>query len=590
MPVYAPTRKADSAGRPRLGRALRFAFPYRRSILAILALTLLTAGVNAVEPLWLKYIFDSLTAGNPAQKLATGVGLLTGLGLLREAGAAFSIWLAWRTRLGVHYAVLDSTVEHLHRMPWEFHRTEGVGAIISRLDRSINGFTEAVNHVLLNIFPAILYLGISLFIMVQMNWKLAALVICFLPLPGLIATLAGPERSRRERSLMHHWSSIYARFSEVLSGIVTVRSFSMEDAEKHRLLCSVSEANRIGIRGVGIDAGLGAATNMVVFLARMAAILLGGALILHGKMTLGALVAFLGYLGGLFGPVQGLTNVFQTIQRAGVSADEIFSILDTKEHLCDAPGASEVTRLRGEVTFNCVRFGYGQRSKPVLNGIDFKVNAGETVAIVGPSGSGKTTLMALMMRFYDPEEGAVLIDGRDLRTLKQRSLRQNIGVILQDPLLFNDSVRSNIAYGRPNSSTREIESAARAANAHDFITRLPDGYETMAGERGCRFSAGERQRLTIARALIKDPPILVLDEATSALDAESETLVQDALERLTKDRTTFIIAHRLSTVVNADRIIVLKDGQVHETGTHGELMGLGGYYASLVSQQTRGLF
>ncbi len=249
-----------------------------------------------------------------------------------------------------------------------------------------------------------------------------------------------------------------------------------------------------------------------------------------------------------------------------------------------------MTRLRGEVTFNCVRFGYGQRSKPVLNGIDFKVNAGETVAIVGPSGSGKTTLMALMMRFYDPEEGAVLIDGRDLRTLKQRSLRQNIGVILQDPLLFNDSVRSNIAYGRPNSSTREVESAARAANAHDFITRLPDGYETMAGERGCRFSAGERQRLTIARALIKDPPILVLDEATSALDAESETLVQDALERLTKDRTTFIIAHRLSTVINADRIIVLKDGQIQETGTHRELMDLGGYYASLVSQQTRGLF
>jgi ATP-binding cassette subfamily B protein len=288
--------------------------------------------------------------------------------------------------------------------------------------------------------------------------------------------------------------------------------------------------------------------------------------------------------------VQGLTNVFQTIQRARVSADEIFSILDTQEHLRDAPNAREVTRLRGEVEFNRVRFRYGQTSRPLLEGIDLKANPGETVAIVGPSGSGKTTLMSLLMRFYDPEAGEILIDGQDLRMLKQRSLRQNIGIILQDPLLFNDSVRNNIAYGRPGSSPTEIESAARAANAHDFISRLPEGYETMAGERGCRFSVGERQRLTIARALVKNPPILVLDEATSSLDAESETLVQEALERVMKDRTTFVIAHRLSTVVNADRIIVLKDGQIREIGTHRELMCLHGYYAKLVSRQTRGLF
>jgi ATP-binding cassette subfamily B protein len=573
-----------------LRRALSFAFPYRRSVLVIFLLTLLIAGINAVEPLWLKFIFDSLTAGKPAKKLLTGVGLLVGFGVLREAAGALSNWLAWHAKLGIHYAVLDSTVERLHRMPWDFHRTEGVGAIITRLDRSINGYVDAVSQVLLTIFPAVLYLGISVFIMLHLNWKLALLVFFFLPLPGIMATLAGRERVQRERSLMHRWSAIYSRFNEVLSGIVTVRSFAMEDAEKNRLLSAVSEAHKVGIRGVGIDSGLGAATNMVINLARIAAILFGGLLILHGKLSLGALVAFLGYVGGLFGPVQGLTNVFQTIQRAYVSVDEIFSILDTEEHLGDAPHAKDLTRVRGEVAFNHVKFRYKQASKPLLQGVDLKVNAGESIAIVGPSGSGKTTLMSLMMRFHDPESGAVLIDGQDVKTLKQRSLRQNIGVILQDPLLFNDTVRNNIAYGRPNGSPAEIEHAARAAHAHDFIARLPDGYETMAGERGARFSVGERQRLTIARALIKNPPILVLDEATSALDAESETLVQDALEHLMKDRTTFVIAHRLSTVVNSDRIIVLKNGQIHEIGTHRQLMGQGGYYADLVSRQTRGLF
>ena len=217
------------------------------------------------------------------------------------------------------------------------------------------------------------------------------------------------------------------------------------------------------------------------------------------------------------------------------------------------------------------------------------IKAGEVLAIVGPSGSGKTTMMALLMRFYDPISGTIRLDGRDLRDLKQSSIRRAIGVVLQDPLLFNDSVRSNIAYGLPGASPAQVEAAARAANAHDFISRMPDKYETRVGERGIRLSVGERQRLTIARALIKDPQIIVLDEATSSLDAESEALVQEAIERLMKDRTTFVIAHQLSTVVNADRIIVLKEGRIDESGTHAELMKRNGYYASLVKQQTKGL-
>ncbi|EEF61106.1 ABC transporter ATP-binding protein [Pedosphaera parvula] len=570
-------------------RALKLAFPFRKAVLGILLLTLLVAVINAIEPLVLRYIFDNLTTHQLMRSLMIGIGGLVGLGIFREIATAFSNQMTWHCRLGLHYNLLDSTVERLHRMPLSFHRKEGVGAIMTKLDRSIQGFVGAVSQILFNIFPAVLYLLISLVIMFYLNWKLALLVLAFLPLPAAIAAFAGPEQNRRERRLLDRWSRIYSRFNEVLSGIVTVRSFSMEEAEKRRFLEDVHEANQIVVRGVGIDAGVGAATNLVVTAARIAAVAFGGMLIVQGKLTVGTLIAFLGYVGGLFGPVQGLTGIYQTIQKAYVSLDEIFSILDEQEHLGDAINAREVIHVQGEVIFKGVHFRYEEASRPLLRGIDLVVKSGETLAIVGPSGSGKTTLMALLMRFYDPDEGAIYLDGEDLRKLKQRSLRTNIGTVLQDPLLFNDTVRNNIAYGRPEASLAEIEAAAKAANAHDFISHLPEGYETMVGERGSRLSVGERQRITIARALIKNPPILVLDEATSSLDAESEALVQEALNRLMKERTTFVIAHRLSTVVNANRIIVLKHGLVVESGTHAELMKLGGYYAALVKRQTGGL-
>jgi ATP-binding cassette subfamily B protein len=245
--------------------------------------------------------------------------------------------------------------------------------------------------------------------------------------------------------------------------------------------------------------------------------------------------------------------------------------------------------VKGEVSFEGVSFQYEHGGRPLLDNVTLKVRPGETVAIVGPSGSGKTTLMALLMRFYDPRSGRITLDARDLRTIKQSSLRRNIGVVLQDPLLFNDTIRANIAYGRPDASEEEIESAARAAYAQAFIERLPDGYDTIVGERGSLLSVGERQRITIARALLKDPPILVLDEATSALDAESEEAVQTAIDGLLRGRTTFVIAHRLATVVNADRIIVLKQGRIVESGSHAALVRQGGYYASLVRRQSRGL-
>jgi ATP-binding cassette subfamily B protein len=398
---------------------------------------------------------------------------------------------------------------------------------------------------------------------------------------------AAEEQTRRERTLMDRWTSIFSRLNEVLSGILTVKCFAMEQVEKKKFLKDIYGANEVVLKGVGTDTKVGAAKNFVTMIARIAAIAAGGYLIYRGEITIGTLIAFLGYVGGLFGPVQGLTGVYQTIRRATVALDTIFSILDAHDPLRDSPDARAIETLRGEVVFDKVSFGY-QMDSIILDQIDLNIRPGEVVALVGPSGTGKTTLMSLLQRLYDPTSGSIYIDGSDIRDIKQHSLRRQIGVVLQDALLFNDTIRSNIAYGKPDATQSEIEEAAKAANAHQFIMNLPDGYDSVAGERGSKLSAGERQRISIARALLKDPPVLILDEATSALDAESESLVQEALTRLVRGRTTFIIAHRLSTVVNADRILVMKDGNIIEDGTHGQLMGMGGYYSSLVGLQTQG--
>ncbi|HWF99499.1 MAG TPA: ABC transporter ATP-binding protein, partial [Steroidobacteraceae bacterium] len=433
-------------------RAIRFALPERRAVLLIVALTLLIAAANAAEPLVLKVIFDGLTTRPALGPLGKGLGILAALALAREGSQGVCDWLTWRTRIGLQYALLEATVGKLHNMPLRMQRSEGVGAIMTRLDRSIQGLIGATAQILFGILPSILFLAMAIVIMFRLNGRLAVLVLVFAPMPALIAMRAAPEQVRRERSLLDRWARIYSRFNEVLSGILIVRSFTMEEAEKSRFLRDVAQANSLVIRGVATDTGYGAASNFVVAAARLSALAVGGYLAVTHAVTVGTVIAFLGYVSALFGPVQGLSTVYQSLSKASVSLEEIVRILGIQEYLGDSPDAADISGVRGEVRFECVSFHYEQSGRPLLNRIDFTVSPGETLAIVGPSGSGKTTLMALLMRFYDPLEGTIRLDGRDLRTLKQSSIRRNIGVVLQDPLLFNDSVRANIAYGRPDAT------------------------------------------------------------------------------------------------------------------------------------------
>jgi ATP-binding cassette, subfamily B, bacterial len=571
-----------------LVRSLQFVRPLKRQIAGISALAIVVATLGVAEPLVLKRIFDALAARASITSLVALASILFGLLASRSALDALLNASTWRTRLGVDYRLREALLGKLGTLPLSYHQRESVGGTVNRINRGIDGYVSAFSEIAFKLTPALAYLVLAALALFRMEWRLALIVLAFTPIPALIGVWAAREQTERERKLMQRWTTLYSRLNETLDGIRIVKSFAMEEVERRRFLSGQREGNSIVERGARRDATTSAMRGLAAITARITVIVAGSVMISRGQITIGTLVAVLGFIGGLLGPVQGLTDAYQTMQRGTVALETIYSILDAPDTVADVADPIKLSDARGEVRFENVSYSYDSGSR-VLHDIDLHVTSGETVAIVGPSGGGKTTLLMLLQRLYPIDSGRITIDGIDIRDISARTLRQNISSVYQDVGLFNDTVRDNIAYGRPTASDAEIEDAARVAFAHDFITALPDGYDTVVGEHGNRLSGGQKQRVGIARALLKDSPILILDEATAALDAESEALVQRALGNAVQGRTTFIIAHRLATVVNADRIVVLRHGRIEEIGTHTGLIQSSGYYASLVSGQSEGM-
>jgi ATP-binding cassette, subfamily B, bacterial len=581
-------------------RALPWLHGFGRPIAKVVALALLLAAVSAAAPLAVMKLVDALGLVAVAQlapgTLAPDAGRTIFIALALVAGSELAqVWLArllearsWRVRLDLDFALRRRVTARLHQLPLTYHQQHTVGGTVSRVNTSIDGFVSAVGELGFKAVPALAYLGLSLAALLQLDWRLALAVCAFAPLPALIGMRAAPEQTRRDRALLDHWTATFGRWTEVLAGIRTVKGFAMEQAEERRFLDAVALGNARVTRGARRDARTNSLQGLSAAAARLSVAALGAWLVLRGHATVGTLVAGLQYVGGLFGPIQGLTSVYATVRRAGVSLEAVSAILDAPDPVADAPGARDLLVTRGAVVFDRVSFDYGD-GRPVLRDVTLSIAPGETVALVGPSGCGKTTLVSLLERLHVATNGRILVDDVDVRACTQQSLRSQIGTVMQDVHLFNDTILANITYGTPGATSEQAEMAARAANAHEFIRQLPAGYDSVVGERGAGLSGGQKQRIAIARALLKNPPILVLDEATSALDNESEALVQEALGRLTLGRTTLVVAHRLSTVIDADRIVVLRDGRVEAIGTHAQLLAQGGYYARLFARHARGV-
>ena len=579
---------SSSASPSLIRRSLAFVKPERARIVLVLALALVVASLGAAEPLLTKLFFDELAEGGLTRALAWALGGMVALELARSVCGGLLSVATWDVRLAVDFSIRERLIGKLNSLPLSYHQHESVGATMTRLNQGVAGFLAAFAELAFNVVPAIAFLTLAVVAMLQLDWRLCLVVIGFAPLPAVIGMYAAKEQTERERTLMQRWTTIYSRLNEVLSGIRMVKAFNMEEVEKDRFLEGQADGNRLVRRGVRTDSWTGALRGLAATAARLVALGVGAAFVMRGEITIGTLVAFLGYIGALFTPVQGLTNVYQTMRKGTVSLEIIFGILDAADDVADVEGAAELSDVTGDVTFDEVAFAY-RADTPVFSDFSLRVRAGERIAFVGPSGSGKTTLALLLQRMFPVQDGSIRIDGVDLRELKRSTIRREIGVVYQDVHLFNDTVRANIGYGSPNATDEEIQDAARAANAHEFIEALPEGYDTVVGERGGFLSGGQRQRIGIARVFLQNPRVLILDEATSALDAAAEAKVQEALRTIAEGRTTFVIAHRLSTVVDADRIVVLRDGAIEAIGTHAQLLRENGFYASLVRRQAGGL-
>lgn len=477
---------------------------------------------------------------------------------------------------------------HLIHLPLTFFDNRRTGELVSRVTSDVTVIQTATTTSLTELLRQSMILIGGIIIIAITNPKLTAFILSIVPFVVFLTVFYGRYVRRMSTQVQDKLADANSVLEETLSAIRIVQSFARESFEQTRYRGKIMGALQTAMRRAVATGGFIAFIIFVVYSAIAAILWYGSRMVIAGELTAGELTAFVLYTFVVAFTIGGMAELYTQFQQAIGATRRIFEILDTKPEIQDKENAEPLARAQGRVQLADVRFTYkGERNVEILKGVTIDAHAGEIIALVGPSGAGKSTLVSLIPRFYEVSSGAVLIDSKDVRDLKLNDLRESIGMVPQETVLFSGTIRENIAYGRLDATDEEIEAAARAANAHDFIRDFPDAYDTIAGERGVKLSGGQRQRVAIARALLKNPAILILDEATSSLDSESERLVQEALEKLMQGRTTFVIAHRLSTVRRADRIVVLNEGRIVEEGTHEELLAIGGLYKQLYEIQFR---
>ncbi len=569
----------------RLIRLVRYLKPYRIRLGAAFACSGLVAAFSGAYAWLVKPVLDEIFINkNESLLLILPLALFT-VAVLKSLFNYGQNYLMNYVGNQVITDIRQELFGKLIRLPVPYHDVNTSGRLVSRVVNDVTLMANAVAGVLKDIFQQGLTFLAMMGVIFYQNWRLGSLSVIVIPLAVFTMVRMGKRLRALAASGQERMGDMASTLQETLSGIRMVKAYGREELEATRFQRSNRSFLRTTMKAIQVSS-LGSSHMEVIGVVGVAVIIwYGGFLVINGSMTPGEFFSFLTAMFMAFAPIRKLSGSNNAIQQALAAAERVFGVLDLKTEQEAEKGRLELPRIAQSVTFDDVTFYYESQSVPALKDINLTIRAGEMVAFVGSSGSGKTTLVNLMPRFYEPAAGRILIDGIDIQSYTLRSIRSQIGMVSQDVVLFDDSVRNNIAFGREDATDEEIVQAARLAYAHDFVERLPEGYRTVVGEKGVKLSGGERQRLAIARAILRDPPLLILDEATSALDTESERVVQLALANLMKNRTTVVIAHRLSTIQQADRIMVLARGSIVEVGTHDELLRRGGQYQRLHAMQ-----